>query len=219
MIDGNLTMFTTDEPGTRSRSVSLAGRSDDLTEVDDRSHKGAAHTADRNVDVRGEEVVQRVRGTDADEWLGASFVVHRVEVTMSDADVYQPEMIGPYDAQQAAVRTCAYDGVNGEIDRSTATVADTAPGRSAPAPASPAPSRNYPSPTTAGPWTGPGRAPRTTARPGLPGCACTGLVSATRRPFFPTSRMRILCGTVSRDDGTDVRKCRKVVPPTPTGHI
>ncbi|MDQ4037211.1 MAG: hypothetical protein M3313_02380, partial [Actinomycetota bacterium] len=46
------------------------------------------------LDDRGEEVVQRVSGTDAYEWLGASFVVHRVEVMMGDAEVRQLEMIG-----------------------------------------------------------------------------------------------------------------------------
>jgi hypothetical protein len=45
---------------------------------------------------------------------GASFVVHRVEVAMGGTEVRQ---LGPYDAEQEAVLTCAYDGVHGKIDQ------------------------------------------------------------------------------------------------------
>lgn len=69
-------------------------------------------------------MVDRISGTDAYEWLGASFVVHRVEVAMGDGEVRQLEMIGPYDVERDAFLTCAYDGVSGEIDRSIATVAE-----------------------------------------------------------------------------------------------
>lgn len=43
---------------------------------------------------------------------------------MGDTEVRQLEMIGPYDAERDAFLTCAYDGLSGEIDRSTATAAE-----------------------------------------------------------------------------------------------
>jgi hypothetical protein len=38
------------------------------------------------LDDLGEEVAERISGTDAYEWLGASFVVHRVEVAMGGTE-------------------------------------------------------------------------------------------------------------------------------------
>jgi len=69
----------------------------------------------------GVTVVARVDGTDAYEWLGRSFVIHRIDVMMADDHVEGIEIIGPYDAGESAFRTQAYDNEGG-IQQSTAAV-------------------------------------------------------------------------------------------------
>jgi hypothetical protein len=66
-------------------------------------------------------VVATVVGTDAYEWLGTAFVVHRIEVRMGDEAVAGLEMIGPVRPGEQEVPTQAYDG-GGEIQSSVATV-------------------------------------------------------------------------------------------------
>ena len=66
------------------------------------------------------EPVGQVDGTDAYEWLGRSYVIHRVDVRMGDDPVRALEIIGPYDAASGAYATRAYDDQGGE-EVSTAT--------------------------------------------------------------------------------------------------
>jgi hypothetical protein len=60
------------------------------------------------------EPVGQVDGTDAYEWLGRSFVIHRVDVKMGDDPVRALEIIGPYDEEAGAFATRAYDDQGGE---------------------------------------------------------------------------------------------------------
>ena len=71
----------------------------------------------------GESVVATVLGTDAYEWLGTAFVVHRIDVRMGDEPVVGLEMIGPCLPDAREVPTQAYDG-DGGIQASTATLED-----------------------------------------------------------------------------------------------
>jgi len=71
----------------------------------------------------GETVVATVLGTDAYEWLGTAFVVHRIDVRMGDQPVAGLEMIGPCLPDAVSFPTQAFDGEGG-IESSTATVAD-----------------------------------------------------------------------------------------------
>lgn len=71
----------------------------------------------------GSTAIATIDGTDAYEWLGRCFVIHRVDVQMGDDRVEALEMIGPYDAEAAVYPTRAYDNQGG-IHVSTATVDD-----------------------------------------------------------------------------------------------
>lgn len=68
----------------------------------------------------GVSPVASVDGTDAYEWLGPFFVVHRIEVAMAGEQVLGLEMIGPYDPDLDAFPTTAYDH-QGAVSVSTAT--------------------------------------------------------------------------------------------------
>lgn len=69
----------------------------------------------------GETPVAMVDGYDRYEWLGPSFVIHRIDVTMGDQEVRGLEMIGPYLPDDDAFATRAYDNEGGE-QVATATV-------------------------------------------------------------------------------------------------
>jgi len=79
-------------------------------------------TWDTKGDVYGDDattVVATVVGTDAYEWLGTAFVVHRIDVHMGDEAVVGLEVIGPVRPGEREVPTQAYDG-GGEIQSSVA---------------------------------------------------------------------------------------------------
>ena len=71
----------------------------------------------------GTSVVAEVLGTDAYEWLGNAFVVHRIDVRMGGEHVVGLEMIGPCQEGAREVPTQAYDG-GGGIQSSVTTVED-----------------------------------------------------------------------------------------------
>jgi hypothetical protein len=72
----------------------------------------------------GETVLQTFSGSDAYDWLGRFFVIHRVDVRMGEDQVENLEMIGPYDGERGGFLTAVYDGASGEVERSIATVDD-----------------------------------------------------------------------------------------------
>jgi hypothetical protein len=72
----------------------------------------------------GDTVVQTFSGSDAYEWLGRFFVIHRVDVTWGEHHVQNLEMIGPYDGERGGFLTAVYDGARAEVERSIATVDD-----------------------------------------------------------------------------------------------
>jgi hypothetical protein len=69
----------------------------------------------------GETAVARIDGHDHYEWLGSSFVVHRIDVEIGGERVEGLEVIGPYLPEKDAFATRAYDNEGGE-QTSTATV-------------------------------------------------------------------------------------------------
>jgi hypothetical protein len=71
----------------------------------------------------GSTTIGAIEGTDAYEWLGRFFVIHRVDVQMGDDHVEALEIVGPYDRDTGAYSTRAYDNQGG-IQTSTATVDD-----------------------------------------------------------------------------------------------
>jgi VCBS repeat-containing protein len=71
----------------------------------------------------GSTTIGAIEGTDAYEWLGRFFVIHRVDVQMGHDHVEALEIIGPYDGDTGAYSTRAYDNQGG-IQTSTATVDD-----------------------------------------------------------------------------------------------
>ena len=70
----------------------------------------------------GSTEIARVQGTDAYEWLGAHFLIHRIDVTMGGEPVQGLEIIGPYEADTGGFPTRAYDN-HGNVQTSMATVA------------------------------------------------------------------------------------------------
>lgn len=72
----------------------------------------------------GETVVETFAGTDTYEWLGSSFVIHRVDVLMGEERVENLEIICPYDHEQGRFPTVVYDGAGGKSERSFATLDD-----------------------------------------------------------------------------------------------
>lgn len=64
-------------------------------------------------------VVASIRGTDAYEWLGTEFVVHRADVEMGGEQVRALEVVGPLSA--TPVPTRAY-GADGTVEESTLEV-------------------------------------------------------------------------------------------------
>jgi hypothetical protein len=69
----------------------------------------------------GSTEVGRVEGTDAYEWLGGHFVIHRIDVSMGGEPVQGLEVIGPYDTEAGGFPTRAYDNQGG-VQTSLATV-------------------------------------------------------------------------------------------------
>lgn len=82
---------------------------------------GTWRTQGEILDEDGRTPVAMVEGTDAYEWLGRFFVIHRVDVQMGDDHVEGLEMIGPYDPETGAYSTRAYDNQGG-IQTSTTTI-------------------------------------------------------------------------------------------------
>jgi Protein of unknown function (DUF1579) len=71
----------------------------------------------------GSSPVATVEGTDAYEWLGRHFVVHRIDVQMGDDHIRGLELIGPYEPDIRAFPTRACDNQGG-VQTSVATVDD-----------------------------------------------------------------------------------------------
>ena len=71
----------------------------------------------------GSSPIATVEGTDAYEWLGRHFVVHRIDVQMGDDHIQGLEIIGPYKPETRAFPTRAYDNQGG-VQTSVATVDD-----------------------------------------------------------------------------------------------
>ena len=82
---------------------------------------GTWRTRGEVLDADGETPVETVDGHDHYEWLGPTFVVHRIDVQMGAAHVQGLEIIGPYLPDQEAYFTRAYDNEGGE-QTATATV-------------------------------------------------------------------------------------------------
>ena len=71
----------------------------------------------------GSTPVAAVDGSDAYEWLGGHFVIHRIDVHMGGEPVRGLEIIGPFDPETGAYPTRAYDD-RGGIQTATADVTD-----------------------------------------------------------------------------------------------
>ncbi len=69
----------------------------------------------------GSTPVGKVDGTDAYEWLGRHFVIHRIDVDMAGEAVQGLEIIGPYDPDAGNFPTRAYDN-HGGVETSVASI-------------------------------------------------------------------------------------------------
>jgi Protein of unknown function (DUF1579) len=81
---------------------------------------GTWHTEGEILAEDGRATAGVIDGTDAYEWLGGFFVIHRIDVRMGADRVEGLEIIGPYDPETGTYPTRAYDNQGG-IQTSTAT--------------------------------------------------------------------------------------------------
>lgn len=82
---------------------------------------GAWRTQGDVLDEDGSTTIATIEGTDTYEWLGRSFVIHRIDVHIGDDHVEGLEVIGPCEPEVGTYPTQAYDN-RGGIQTSTATV-------------------------------------------------------------------------------------------------
>jgi VCBS repeat-containing protein len=82
---------------------------------------GIWHTQGEVLGEDGSTAVATIEGTDAYEWLGGFFVIHRVDVEIGDLHIEALEVIGPYDAAAGSFPTQAYTN-QGEVETGTASV-------------------------------------------------------------------------------------------------
>jgi len=75
---------------------------------------GSRRTTGEVFEDNGETLAGSIDGFDHYEALGDSFVIHRIDVDIGGDPVRGLEAIGPYDSDEGAFRTRAWDNLGGE---------------------------------------------------------------------------------------------------------